>query len=323
MTQIITPADDAWLPNVESEHPAPGMYADVPTASYRPGWKLPSQSLLKKAIGYTPRHAQYEQAHPSGDTTDKAMGTALHARVLEPEHFDDLILLGPVNEKTHKCYGRTTQAWAEMAEANPLATLVSQSEMDAALFMADSLLAEPEMRFFQRLGYETEVSVVADLEGTFPEVLHADMGPFAMRVKARLDIWIEKMGWVVDLKKTTDARQYKFNKSIDDFGYHFQAAFYKRVLAALGVELKRWVFAIVESKPPWVAVLRDLDPAAEEQGAVQASKALALWASCLDRDEYPAFPPGIGRATLPGYSLSGNSQSDWEDVLNEEYRTTG
>ena len=317
MTEIIRPEDgDAWESQVNSEYPEPGLYLGVPAPIYNKRWLHPRQSLFSTVARYTPEHARYADLHPSEDTAALAKGTALHARVLEPDTFDDVVSIGPT--KTRKA-----QDWVRMAAANPDLALVTQAELDAVVGMADRLIRLPDIRRLSIPAFKCvrELSVVADLKGTYPPALDPDCSEFTIRVKGRLDWWVELLKWYIDIKTTRDAREDKFNGSVTEYGYDFQGAFYERLMEAHGKEVKRVLFAVVENVPPFIPALRELKDEARNHGHIMVDMALAQWSWCVKQDEYPAFPPEIGAATLRRYAMGPESYQGWKEILNEQYRT--
>ena len=72
--------------------------------------------------------------------------------------------------------------------------------------------------------------------------------------------WIDlKRGFMVDLKTTQDASPENFNKSIYNFGYHRQAAFYLSLFKEVtGIHLEGYGIIAVENKPPYAVCSHQL-----------------------------------------------------------------
>src|SRR3990167_9068277 len=285
MSELITPNDgDRWLAATTSEYPEPGLYSHIPASVYHRHWKHPSQSLMKPAIMRTPAHARYEMDHPRESTPSMLMGTALHALVLEPDHFDDLVQIGP---------GKTrNEGWRNQQAANPHIALLKEEEMAEVRVMAQRVVNHPDVQNLWRskMNSATEVSVVADLEGRYPAALDPDMTPFTLRCKCRLDWWVRYLAWNVDLKTIANAAEDEFNRTIHQRGYHTQGAFYESMMAAHGHPVRQTVFVLVENEAPFEPDVRPLGPEAWDRGRVLAKKMMALWAWCTKRNE-------IGRAS--------------------------
>lgn len=314
MSEIITPNEAGWQAAITSEYPEPGLYANVPASVYHRVWKHPSQSLMKPAIMQTPAHAKYDMDHPKEPSPAMVMGTALHALVLEPDSFDEVVQLGP---------GKTrNEGWRNLQAANPHIAYLKEDEITAVRVMANRVTRHPDVGALSRKSMNSlkEVSVVADLEGRYPAALDPEMTPFTLRCKCRLDWWVRKLAWNVDLKTTSDGGEDEFNRSIHQRGYHIQDAFYEAMMAASGHEVKQSVFVIVESEPPFEPDVRPLGLEALDRGRVLSNKMVALWAWCTAHNQYPGYPPGlVTSANLPRWALTTTDAiSAWEELLRNE-----
>ena len=110
--------------------PAPGIYPDVPFRAYL-SWDCASRSSLSHMANwreYTPQDVRYAMLTDSPDTDALALGSALHAAVLEPDKpaWD----LGPVNPKTGITYGRDAKAWADYTPENPGLPLLTSEQAE-------------------------------------------------------------------------------------------------------------------------------------------------------------------------------------------------
>ena len=96
--------------------------------------------------------------------------------------------------------------------------------------------------------------------------------------KAKLD-HVTECGIVVDLKTCQDGTEAGFSRAVANYGYHIQAAFYRRAYREFcGGELPPFRFVVVESKPPHSVAVCELDETTIAAGEDIINLALRLWA---------------------------------------------
>ena len=107
--------------------------------------------------------------------------------------------------------------------------------------------------------------------------------------KSRPDIFHSSV--ILDIKTTKSAAPKKFRWSIDDYGYHIQAAMALDATKALtGVEHDNFFFIVIEKKWPYASVPYPLDPSKIEQGRQIYKEKLHLLKQCLEKNEWPSYP---------------------------------
>lgn len=164
----------------------------------------------------------------------KDMGTALHALLLEPETYDDLILVSSVK-------GRNTKAFEKEVEENPNNIVLTAEEAEQIKIMAGSVSAHPTASKLLKVDGPTECSVIArDNES-------------GVDLKCRPDKnAVESIGACIDIKKTADLSKWRSDKEwlnpMFEFGYGHQAAFYLHTLSLhYGFEVTRFIFIAIQS----------------------------------------------------------------------------
>lgn len=120
--------------------------------------------------------------------------------------------------------------------------------------------------------------------------------------KARLDRIDTKRGVVVDLKTTGDARPKAFAKSIADFRYHVQAAHYMAGCKAAGIDVKLWLFVVVEHEPPYAVSVYSLEPESERIGEDVRRRNMTTLVECMRSGEWPAYATKIEPIGLPPWA---------------------
>jgi exodeoxyribonuclease VIII len=118
----------------------------------------------------------------------------------------------------------------------------------------------------------------------------------------------------VDLKTTEDASPEAFAKSIANWSYDTQDAFYTDgVLAATGKPLKAFVFLVVEKsarvvegQPLGVAVYQ-LDEAGRELGRAKYREDLGIYAQCVKTGIWPCYGDKLKTISLPQWHMNKNA----------------
>jgi hypothetical protein len=85
-------------------------------------------------------------------------------------------------------------------------------------------------------------------------------------------------------------------------GADVQVAFYLRGLQLLtgkGMEPADWRFVVQESYPPYALSVVSLAPSAMAIANDKVQKAIDLWALCMERDFWPAYPSKVASIEIP------------------------
>lgn len=108
---------------------------------------------------------------------------------------------------------------------------------------------------------------------------------------------------LVDLKtaRTADPRQ--FRRAVAEYGYHQQAALYTDAVRwARGDDDTVMVFVVVETTPPHLVSVCELDPDAVTTGRSRNRTAIELYQSCRESGEWPGYGPEIHTISLPAWA---------------------
>lgn len=231
----------------------------------------------------SPSHFRY--AAPRDATRAMELGTALHTAVLEPERFaTEYMLLKEVKD-------RRASAYKEAAKQYGGSNTLTGGEADKVAGMQEAVRSH---------------RIIGDLlnhEQGKPELTVMTTDPeTGVGVKCRFD-WIAN-GRALDLKKTQDARPQSFCKSVANYGYHVQAAFYEDVwLWETGEKLKSFEFAAIEEAMPHGVMLYQLDTEAMQEGRRIYREALRVYADCLEKDQWPAYSGEMEYISLPAWAV--------------------
>lgn len=212
------------------------------------------------------------------------LGTALHARVLEPELFTAEYALAPAVDRRTKA-GKET--WEQAAAEGK--TLLSSLEWEQVTGMAESVQAHPAARKLLARPGQVELSlfwsdVATDIE-----------------CKCRPDRLTED-GWVLDLKTTEDASPTGFAKSAANFRYHVQASWYLDGVRQSGIDPKGFIFIAVEKRPPYAVAVYAADADMIAAGGREARRCLDLIAECRSTERWPGYGDTVQTLSLPKWA---------------------
>ncbi len=233
-----------------------------------------------KAIDKSPWHYKCALGVPHEETAAMALGTYVHALVLEPE-IAELFIVAPKIDK------RTTagkQAWATfLASLPPDARLISQEQHDTGKAMHAAIMRHNSARKLLELVTDTEVTQTFTRGG--------------VKCKARIDAVAGSM--LLDIKTTQDASPAEFGKSAYNYSYHTQAEWYCDAL-----DVERFVFIAVESLPPYDVVCYAVPAGMLEVARRINDLRLERLADCLAADVWPGIASAVQELELPGWAVN-------------------
>ena len=274
-----------------------GIVKDLPEETYHARPELSSTGA--RLLLESPATFKYQTEHPQAGKRDYDIGHAAHAKVLgvglgivgyPDEH---LTPSGNVSTKA------ATVAWAEEQRAAGLVP-VSPADVAAVDAMAEAVLAHPKGRALFEAKGQRELSVFSNIEG--------------VPVRARMDAVAEYEGLTgVDLKTTRKrANAEGFSRESGDLGYFVQETWYRQAAAAEGLDLDRFVFVVVEKKPPYLVGVNEHDVIFREMGKSAAAEARARYRQGVDQGLWPGYSDEIELA----------SPSPWMAMLYEDLSGT-
>lgn len=265
-----------------------GLWIDVPDEAYRSAAGM-NQSSLKWAR----RSMAHMRAYMNGQLSPANRSTLLfgslcHTLTLEP-HLQSIYAVQPDFGDLRKSANKAERD--EWMAINSHRTVVTQKQWDEANAIADRVRSHPAAGDLLKVGV-AEVTAFAELCG--------------VRCKGRID-WMPKPkrkgeNLLVDLKTTTDS-SYGFAKSIANFGYDMQAAFYLDMFEAITGQTASWVFIAVEKEPPYEPAVYRLNEESVEAGREKYQQALADYAYAVENDEYRGYSDEIRTISLPAWAM--------------------
>lgn len=264
------------------------LVIDMPSDDYHayPAWNKSSLDLIARS----PAH--YKFAAPREASRAMEIGSAVHAAVLEPRVFKrDYVLLQNVTD-------RRSSVYKEAVKVHGSALVLTGSEA----VMIECIRETVQHAIIKRPGI-AELSVFATCSET------------GLLIKCRFD-YLTLCGAAIDLKTTQDARSDEFSKSVYNYRYHVQDAFYRHVYrCATGVELNSFNFLAVEKEAPYFSAVYKLDQDAQEIGKYYALRDLKTAAECERSGHWPMPEVKCEPLQLPSWAYS-QYESDIEESIS-------
>ena len=232
------------------------------------------------------RHPDRPERQP---TAAMLTGTAWHTALFEPERFerDYICLPEGIDRRTKE--GKQLFAEIEAAGNIPL----KPAEYAELVAMRAAAHASPWWRQFvgSGAGWVAEQSIFATCPRT------------GLMLKCRPDYLHHGMWLIIDGKTTTSAAPAVFGKSIWTYGYHIQAAFYRRVYAlATGGSAPDFVLFAQEKSWPYLSKPYRVPADALAYADELIDDALIRMAECERTGIWPGYGDFVEDAALPGYA---------------------
>lgn len=290
--------------------PAAGVYEDVPDAEYR-AWKATSNSVLSQLREWSPMHVRYWRENPPEPTEALTFGAALHCRVLTPDIFEETVLVAEQCCASLKTGAQCKNAgkylnhgmWFCGVHEKPGPhlddlrgkLLINEQQREAINHMADAINRHPAAREILSAPGPNEVSCRWDLD--------VDGKPH--KCKGRMDGLRPTWETVIDIKTTDCARSVDFTKSIGNFGYYRQGAFYVDGLAAARYPhaIAHFVLIVVEKTAPYGVATFRLQGDALEAGREELRGLVKLYANCERNNYWPSYPSEFEDITVPAWTM--------------------
>lgn len=274
---------NAQLAHAGDETAVYGLMAEavcnMPAHEYRadPAWSVSQVNLLPEQpelfYGY---HVAKPPLWERPATPNMDRGTILHACLLDGADLDAFIIPAHVLSSNGSRAGKAWQRWKETRGDDPC---IKDSEADDLRQMIASVRAEPQ------------AAKLLDAPGGVEVSLFATDEPTGLRLKGRIDklAKLKDTLVVVDLKTTSDPTDRAFSRSLIDYGYHRQAAWYLDLVAGPDVpvdELPPFVFICVRNEPPYECRVWELASSAIALGREKNREALIDLAKRLASDNW-------------------------------------
>jgi len=250
---------------------------DMENAAYHAAEGISNSGL--SLIARSPAHYKFKP--PSEATRSMEMGTAIHTAILEPERFaSEYVLLKNITD-------RRSSAYKDACKIHSSERVLTGTEADKVQGMAESILGNPHAQ-----------ALIAHSEARKELSVFAQDPETGVTVKCRFDLMTP--GKALDLKKTQDVRPEAFAKSVANYRYMVQAAFYSDVWEwETGEKLDAFGFLCVEEEMPHASAIYVLDDEAMDYGRKLYRRDLNRYAECVESGHWPSIDSAPQVLALP------------------------
>lgn len=239
-----------------------------------------------KHYAKSPAHYRENADNPQEQTAAMLLGSAVHCLCLEPDAFHGQYAVAPEVDRRTKS-GK--EEWAEFEAEHQGKGIITGEQHTLAQGMATSILAGKTGNLLT-LCSERELTLTWEDQVT------------VLQCKARLDAVDLINGLAVDIKTTEDASPKAFARTVYNYLYHGQAAFYLEGLHQNGFTINRFLFLAVEKKPPFGKAMFLCSEELLASGRILFRECLARHAECLEANAWPGYPETIHTLDLPAWA---------------------
>lgn len=246
-------------------------------------------SGLRTLIAKTPFHYVYEKANPRKETSSTIFGTHVHHVVLENG-------LSKFTPSPH-CDRRTKDGKA-LAEAH--ARECAEKGLTSIDYEDYESLAQIDKEAKSNKLFQILLSNPESIKEHAVFATHKN----GFLMKGKIDLVMSHAGEIIlcDLKTSESIAHEDFSRSIYNYGYHMQMAFYDMLLRENGMKPTRHLIAAIENKQPHCFRVFELEPEAIEAGRLAVEGGLEKYAECKRNGEWPNYQEGITSIGLPSFA---------------------
>lgn len=233
---------------------------------------------------------EYLKGNRRPPSKSQETGIMLHTYVLEPELWVKEYKVSSISDR-RTVKGKEQVAQEELQSQELGITFIKQEVYDQIRFAGDSLLSHPFVKEAEK-SWTTESSMFwEDTDTKAP-------------CKGRLDAYV-KDAFILDVK--TSASAVKFPKSITDYAYQRQVAYYLDGLinASQGeVEVKDFYWAVVEMEAPYLSCVYKASKALIDIGRHEYKVLLSKFQKAKQSNTWLGLPTEISEIDLPNWYKS-------------------
>jgi len=283
--------------------PKPGIYPGVPFDEYVK-WEAVNNSFLWTMKTKSAAHARYYKDNPKLPTPALKYGHVLHTLALEPKAFKNRYLVAPACDRRTKAGKDIYLHWKQGLNGKEA---VAATDYESMLIL-DKAMRSQRIHLFIEQG-ESEVCIVwVDKKS-------------GLLCKGRIDYAHRGRAVIIDLKSTIDATKEAFARSIWNFGYYQQAAFYCDGWQELTGDPPAYVFLTYEKNPPYLIAARELAAKDIIAGRLSYRAELKKYAEYEREGHWPGFSDKVEIISMPDWALNqaGVNKYNLTNLEDEDY----
>lgn len=212
------------------------------------------------------------------------IGTALHTAVLEPKRFkDEYMILKGVKV-------RTASEYKEAVKAKGSGLVLTEKEGNNIVSSQEAIYANPDLRQQLESCDLFEISAFVEIGGVLCRCRYD-----ALNTHERISI---------DLKTTKCSEREDFSKSVANYRYHVQDAFYSAIYKKITGDDLTFRFLAVENEPPHCPMMYTLDSEALQIGALEAEKNLVAYRNAESKSVWTGYEQTNEALALPNWAIA-------------------
>lgn len=246
---------------------------DLTNEAYHADRSCVSVSGLKQILRSPAHYQAYLLGLSNKETPAKFLGTAVHARLLEPELFAADYVVAPTSDKRQAAYKQFAVAHADKRILTP-------DQAASVEGIAQSVAAHVSARTLLRAGLVEHTIIWQDEDTGIWQKIRPDC----------LCIDFDT-GICLDVKKTTDAASTAFSRACINYDYDLQAAVYLEGLRRVFQRDFDFVFLAVEEDAPHGCALYGAPSEMLERGNRRYREAMRILKACRESDSWPSYQP--------------------------------
>jgi exodeoxyribonuclease VIII len=243
--------------------------------------------VARSPLHYWARYLDPNRVMPE-PTAAMAIGSAVHTHVLELDQWDSRYVTAPDGIDRRTKAGKAE--WEAFTTASTGRAVLAKADAEQVMRMGHAVFGHPAAAMLLGLPGKAETTHMWVDAAT------------GLQCKCRPD-WLTDDGrLIVDLKTTEDASARGFARSIAQWRYHVQAAWYlDGVQQATGTRPEQFLFICVEKKAPFACAVYAADAEMIAAGAQTAARDLEVLATCKAGDVWPGYSDQIEPISLPAW----------------------
>jgi hypothetical protein len=263
----------------------PGIYK-LTNDEYHDQEALNKSGLVQ--LAKSPAHFNEWYHSPNEEPTNAmVIGTATHTAILEPDKYDQSIIIAP--QKIDKRTKKGKAEWATFEKKAKGKIILTQDEANAIEGMKNSV-------YNNITAYDYLLEGIPEQSVFFNDPVHNFL------CKVRPD-WCTNFKEVVDIKTCLDAGYDAFSRAIANFKYHWQAWYYLQGISAVtGVEHTKFIFIAVEKDPPYAVAVYEATKDMLKTAKKQIAPLLDIYGECLKTDAWPCYKDELQQIELPRWA---------------------
>lgn len=232
-------------------------------------------STLRHILVSPQHYLEAKKAKEPEDELKYAVGTLVHAMVLEGKTVDDFAQIFDVKPKDMSFATTKGKAWRAAATKQ----IIKASDVETVQAMAAKLALDPmASRFLQGCPIR-EQAITFEFQG--------------VRFKSLIDMHgLDVEGRVVlpDYKSAIDCTEYAFSKKVDTLDYDMQLSLYREAILSTGKDVSWLGWLVQDNKAPYEFQFYLCPPDILASGQRKLRDAIYVLKKCQSSNTWPGYP---------------------------------